>query len=158
MFENDRKELASKEVTSIWHRNGMEKSTWKADRYFVDFESRIHVEISTSNRCHSFTYQNRWNLDEVSTQNFDTELMANRQRCVHWVDIWILQKSLKLYIFDQILMNHICKLFFLHNFFGKHTLIKHQPTKTNFIDALCLWIFIDNISLTNFGFFFLRVF
>ena len=31
-----------------------EKSTWKTDRYFVDFESQIHVEISTSSRCHNF--------------------------------------------------------------------------------------------------------
>ena len=53
MLANDRMETASTEVTSIRYRNDMEKSTWRTDRYFVDFESRIHVEISTSNRCHN---------------------------------------------------------------------------------------------------------
>ena len=68
MFENDRKELASKKVTSIWHRNGIEKSTWKADRNFVYFESRIHVEISTSNWCHSFQVDSPIKIDEISTK------------------------------------------------------------------------------------------
>ena len=63
-------------------------------------------------------------------------------------------KILKILIFDQILMNHICKLFLLHNLLGKHTLIKHQPIKTNFIDASFQYIFIGNISLANFGTFF----
>ena len=35
-------------------RFNVKKSTWKTDRYFVDFESQIHVEISTSSRCHNF--------------------------------------------------------------------------------------------------------
>ena len=48
MLENDRMETASTEVKSIWRRNDIEKSTWRTHRYFVDFESRIHVEISTS--------------------------------------------------------------------------------------------------------------
>ena len=48
MLENDRMEIASTEVTSIWRRNDIEKSTWRTHRYFVDFESRIHVEVSTS--------------------------------------------------------------------------------------------------------------
>ena len=54
MLENDRMETASTEATSIPRRNDTEKSTWKTHRYFVDFESRIHVEIFTSNRCHDF--------------------------------------------------------------------------------------------------------
>ena len=90
MFENNRKETASKAVTSIWHRNDIEKSTCKTHRYFVDFESRIHVEISRSNRFpRGFAFQNRWNHDELSTWNFDVESIANRLRCVHWVVIKI---------------------------------------------------------------------
>ena len=34
----------------------VEKSTWRTHRYFVDFESRILIEISTSNRCHNFQW------------------------------------------------------------------------------------------------------
>ena len=47
-------ETASTEVKSIRRRKNIEKSTWKTHRYFVDFESRVHVEISSSNRCHNF--------------------------------------------------------------------------------------------------------
>ena len=47
MLGNDRMETASTEVTSIRHRNNMEKSTWRIHQYYADFESRIHVEIST---------------------------------------------------------------------------------------------------------------
>ena len=45
---------ASTEVVSIRRRNDIEKSTWRTHRYFFHFESRIHVEISMSNRCHNF--------------------------------------------------------------------------------------------------------
>ena len=45
MLEVDRMETATTEVTSIWRRNDIENSTWRTHRYFVDFESRIHVEI-----------------------------------------------------------------------------------------------------------------
>ena len=48
MLGNDRMETAT--TTSKPHR----KSTWKTHRCFVDCESRMHVEISTSNRCHNF--------------------------------------------------------------------------------------------------------
>ena len=44
MLENDSMETVSTEVTSIWRQNDIEKSTWRTHRYFVDFESRIHVE------------------------------------------------------------------------------------------------------------------
>ena len=68
MLENDRKETASKAVTSIRHQNDIEKSTWKTHRYFVDFESRIHVEISKSNRCHIFHADSPFKIDEISTK------------------------------------------------------------------------------------------
>ena len=44
MLENDRMETAIKAVTSIQRRNDIEKSTWRSHRYFVNFESQIHVE------------------------------------------------------------------------------------------------------------------
>ena len=91
MSENDRMVTAGKAVTSIRLRNDIEKSTWRTHRYFVYFESRIHVEISTSNRCHNFHvgfyFQNRWNLDEQSMWNIDNEPMANQQKCAHWVPL-----------------------------------------------------------------------
>ena len=60
-------ETASTEVTSIRRRNNVEKSTWKTHRYFVDFESRIHVKISTSNRCHNFHVDSPFKIDVIST-------------------------------------------------------------------------------------------
>ena len=70
MLGNDRMETASREreVTSIRRRYDIEKSTWRTHRYFVDFESRIHVEIPTSNRCHSFHMDLSFKIDEISTK------------------------------------------------------------------------------------------
>ena len=67
MSENDRMETASTEVTSIWRRNDIEKSTWRTHRYFVDFEIRIHVEISTSNQCHNSHVDSPFKIDIIST-------------------------------------------------------------------------------------------
>ena len=53
MLGNNRMEITSTEVISIQRRNDIEKSTWKTHWYFVDFESWIHVEISTSSWCHN---------------------------------------------------------------------------------------------------------
>ena len=80
MLENDRMETASTEVTSIWRRNDIEKSTWRIHRYFVDFESRSHVEISTSNRCHNFHVDSPFKIDVIST-NFPRGIStSNRWR------------------------------------------------------------------------------
>ena len=84
------------EVTSIWRQSNIEKSTWKTLRYFVDFESRTHVEISTSNRCHNFyvdspfrsdvismnfprgiSTSNRWRIDEDGPIGLFINLLAN---------------------------------------------------------------------------------
>ena len=67
MLGNNTMETASTEVTSIRRRNNVEKSTWKTHRYFVDFESRNHVEISTSNRCHNFQVDSPFKIDVVLT-------------------------------------------------------------------------------------------
>ena len=80
MLENDRMETASTEVTSIWRRNDIEKSTWRTHRYFVDFESRIHVEISTSNRCHNFHVDSPFKIDVASTNFARGISTSNRWR------------------------------------------------------------------------------
>ena len=67
MFEIDRKETASKAVRLFGHRNDIEKSTWKTHRYFVDFESRIDFEKSTSNLCHNFHLDSPFKIDEITT-------------------------------------------------------------------------------------------
>ena len=67
MLENNRMETASKTVSSIRYRNEIEKFTCRTHRYFVDFESRINVEISTSNRCHNFHVNSPLKIDEIST-------------------------------------------------------------------------------------------
>ena len=80
MFENDRKDTASKAVTSIRHQNDIEKSTWKIHWYFFDFERRIHVEISTSNRCYNFHVDLPFKIDETLT-NFPRGIStSNRWR------------------------------------------------------------------------------
>ena len=43
------------------------KSRGKTHRYFVDFESQIHVEIFTLNRCHNFHTDSPFKIDEIST-------------------------------------------------------------------------------------------
>ena len=80
MLGNDRMKTASTAVTSIQRRNDIEKSTWRTHRYFVDFESRIHVEISTSNRCHNFHVDSPFKIDEISI-NFPRRISTlNRWR------------------------------------------------------------------------------
>ena len=60
-------ETASTKVTSIRRRSDIEQSTWRTHRYFVDFESRIHVDISTVNQCHNFHVDLPFKTDEIST-------------------------------------------------------------------------------------------
>ena len=67
MLGDDRIETASTEVTSIRHRNDVEKSTWRTHQYFVDFESRIHVETSTSNQCHNSHVDSPFRIDVIFT-------------------------------------------------------------------------------------------
>ena len=73
-------ETASTEVTSVQRRNDMEKSTWKIHQYFVDFESRIHGEISTSNQCHSFRMDSPFKIDVISTNFPRGTSTSNRWR------------------------------------------------------------------------------
>ena len=84
MLKNDRKETASKSITSIRHRNDIEKSTWRAHRYFVDFESRIHVEISTP-----------FKIDEISPNFPHGILTSNRWRMTKMCPLGVVQKKKK---------------------------------------------------------------
>ena len=67
MLENDTMETASTEVTSIRRRHDIEKFTWRTHRFSFDFESQIHVEISTSNGCHDFHVESPFKIDVIST-------------------------------------------------------------------------------------------
>ena len=67
MLENDRMKTAGTEVTSIWRRKDIEKSTWRTHRYFLDFENRIHVEISTLNQRHNFHVDSPFKSNVIST-------------------------------------------------------------------------------------------
>ena len=80
MLENDRIESTSREVTSIRRRNDIEKSTRKTQWYFIDFESGIHVETSTSKRCHNLHVDSSFKIDVILT-NFPRRIsMSNRWR------------------------------------------------------------------------------
>ena len=80
MLGNNTIETAGTEVMSIRRRNDIEKSTWKTHRYFVDFESPIHVKISTSNRCHNFHVDSPFKIDDILT-NFSRGIStSNRWR------------------------------------------------------------------------------
>ena len=90
MLANDRLETASTAVASIRRRNDIEKSTWRTHRYFVDFESRIHVEIPMSNRCHNFHVDSPFKIDKIST-NFPRGIStSNRWRIDEGVSLELL--------------------------------------------------------------------
>ena len=82
MLVNNTMETRSTEVTSIRRRNNVEKFTLRTHRYFVDFESRIHVEISTSNWCHSFHVDSSVKIAVIST-NFPRGISTSNRR---WID------------------------------------------------------------------------
>ena len=116
MLENDGMETASTEVTSIWRRNDIEKSTWKTHRYFVDFESRIHVEISTSNWCHNFNVDWPFKIDVIST-NFPQGIStSNRWRIDEDVSIGCVQNECSFLLVDvfENFQNFCIKVYELH--------------------------------------------
>ena len=78
MLQNDGTSTASIAVTLIQRRNEKEKSTWRTPRYFVNFESRIQVEISMSNRCYNFHLDSPFKIDEISTNFSHGISMSNR--------------------------------------------------------------------------------
>ena len=114
MLGNNTMETASTEATSIRRRNNVKKSTWRTHRYFVDFESRIHVEISTSNRCHNFHVDSSFKIYVIST-NFPRGIStSNRWRIDEDVSIETIFTALKqliegrskIYLTYQFLLKH----------------------------------------------------
>ena len=77
------RQTTSLEVTLIRYWNDIEKATWRTHRYFIDFGSRIDVEISTSNWCHLFYADSPFITDKISTNFRSRNSMSNR--CAHWV-------------------------------------------------------------------------
>ena len=95
MLGNDRIETASTEVTSIRRRNDIEKSTCRTHQYFGNFESWIHVEISTSNRYHNFHVDSPFKINVIST-NFPRGMStSNRWRIDKDVSIGSFQMPYK---------------------------------------------------------------
>ena len=135
-------ETASTEVTSIRRRNNVEKSTRKTNRCFVDFESRIHVEISALNRCHNFRVDSPFKIDVIST-NFPRGIStSNRWRIDEDVSIGM---SL---IWVEIL--HEC---FLLSEFSKYKRIYSKIAQNLLTTALfCL------LGKSSFYYFFRRIF
>ena len=78
MLKKDRMKTPDPEVTLILPRNDIEKPTWRTHRYFVDFESRINVEIFTSNRCHNFHWDSPFKIDVIST-NFPRGILTSNR-------------------------------------------------------------------------------
>ena len=80
MLENDRTETASTEVTLIRRRNVIEISTLRTQQYFVDFENRIHVEISTLNHCQNFHVDSPFKINVISANVLREISTSNRWR------------------------------------------------------------------------------
>ena len=89
MLGNDRMKTTSTEVTSIPRRNDIQKLTWRTYRYFVDFESRILIEMSTSNRCYNFYLDPSFKVDVISTNFLRVTLMSKQWRIDKDVSIGI---------------------------------------------------------------------
>ena len=77
MLGNNTMNTASTSVTSIRSQNNVEKSTWR-NRYFVDFESRIPIKTSTSNRCHNFHVDSPFKIDVIS-RNFPHGILTSNR-------------------------------------------------------------------------------
>ena len=73
-------QTTSLENTSIRHRNNIEKTMWKNRRYFIDFESRIDVRLSTWNWCYLFHVDSSFIINEILTKFRLEILMSNRWR------------------------------------------------------------------------------
>ena len=87
MLGNDGMETASTTITSIRRWSNIEKSTWRTNQYFVDFESPIPVKISTSNRCHKFHLDSLFKINEIS---------ANFPRGVSTLNRWQIDENVSI--------------------------------------------------------------
>ena len=73
---------ASLKVALIRNRNNIEKFTCRNHRYYIDFESWINVELSTSNWCHPFHMDLPFMIDKMSTDVWRRISVSNRW----WID------------------------------------------------------------------------
>ena len=53
-------------VTLIRDRNDIEKKHVEFHQYFIDFESRINLELSTLSQCQFFQVDSPFIIDEIS--------------------------------------------------------------------------------------------
>ena len=139
-------ETASTEVTSIWRRNDIEKSTWRAHRYFVNFENRIHVEISSSNRCHNSHVDSSFRLDVTSTNfprgictstrwQIEEDMSIGYLPCFYFtIIVAMISNFLIIYTFRE-LFNY---------FFQKHNILLHLD-----VISICLLIIVTFFSFQN---------
>ena len=113
-------ETASTKVTSIWRQNNVREkiSAWRTWRYYVDFESRIHVEISSLNRCHNVHVDSPFKIDVIST-NFPREIStSNWRRFDEDVSIgkWVYKK-------DILIRLNVCILWWKIEIYDKYMII-----------------------------------
>ena len=80
-------QTTSLEVTLIRHRNGIEKSMWRTHQYFIDFESRIDVELYMSNRCHLF---------HVDSPLITDEILTNFRRGISISNLWRIDEDVSI--------------------------------------------------------------
>ena len=109
-------QAASLEVPPTGQRSNIGKSMWKTHHFFIDFESRIDVQLFMSNRCHSLQGDWAFIIDGCSVWNSDVDSMANQRKRVHWeatIKCWLsvhpLLLSLEVLIFflsNTILTKH----------------------------------------------------
>ena len=77
-------DFSSLKVTSIWHRNNIDKSTWKNCRYFISFDSRTYVKLSTWNQCHLF---------DVDLPFIITEILMKLPRGISTWNWWLIYED-----------------------------------------------------------------
>ena len=124
MLEKDGMETASKAVTLIRRQNDIEKSMWRNHRYFSDFESRIRVEISTSNQCHNFHVDSPLKIGEIST-NFPRGISTSNR--------WRINKHVSIGLCCD---RHLLR--FVSLYFPRSCLVLVAYNKTNVSSLFCL--------------------
>ena len=87
----------------------MQKFTWTTHQYFVDFESWIHLEMFTSNRCHNVHVDSPFKIDVIS-MNFPRGILpSNRWRVNEDVSIGMVH--LNYFLFGSELITIMVKVF-----------------------------------------------
>ena len=133
MLEKDGMETASKAVTLIRRQNDIEKSMWRNHRYFIDFESRIRVEISTSNQCHNFHVDSPLKIGEIST-NFPRGISTSNR--------WRINKHVSIGLYCD---RHLLR--FVSLYFPRSCLVLVAYNKTNVSSLFCLILNFNVIHL-----------